>query len=151
MKTFVIDPDNSVKAYASGDAARRCGEGTRFSTERDFALSSRDWPMLRLVAIWNNLSGVKPVLKFTNRTTALRRIWAAIQGLVPEAATKTERVIGMISRPSGVSLKELMAATNWQAHSVRGFICAQTKKLGLQVESFKREGERVYRIRKRSL
>jgi hypothetical protein len=41
-----------------------------------------------------------------------------------------------------------MSATNWQAHSVRGFISgALTKKMGLTVESFKRpDGARVYRI-----
>jgi len=39
-------------------------------------------------------------------------------------------------------------ATNWQAHSVRGFISgALGKKMGLTVESAKREdGERVYSI-----
>jgi hypothetical protein len=41
-----------------------------------------------------------------------------------------------------------MAMTGWQSHSVRGFISAQlTKKLGLRVQSFTRDGERVYRIR----
>jgi hypothetical protein len=41
-----------------------------------------------------------------------------------------------------------MAATEWQAHSVRGFISgALGKKMGLAVESFKREnGERTYRL-----
>ncbi|OPZ57045.1 MAG: hypothetical protein BWY87_01711 [Deltaproteobacteria bacterium ADurb.Bin510] len=41
-----------------------------------------------------------------------------------------------------------MAATDWQAHSVRGFISGSlTKKMGLNVESFKRpDGERAYRI-----
>jgi Protein of unknown function (DUF3489) len=41
-----------------------------------------------------------------------------------------------------------MAATGWQAHSVRGFISGQlTKKLRLKVRSGKRDGERVYSIR----
>jgi hypothetical protein len=45
-----------------------------------------------------------------------------------------------------------MASTGWQAHSVRGFISAQlSKRLGFQVLSSKRQGERVYRIRKKSL
>ena len=103
--------------------------------------------MLRLVAIWNRLPGVKPVGKFTHRSIALRRIWAAIQVLAPGAGTKSELIIGMVNQPSGATLKEIMAATGWQAHSVRGFLCAQPKKRGFQVESFKRQGERVYRIR----
>lgn len=147
MKTFVIDSANSVKAYASSKAARRCTEGKLFATEKDLTSVSADWPMLRLVAIWNQMPGVKPVQRFTNRTTALRRLWAAIQVLKPDSKTKAELVIGMINTPSGSTLKAIMAATGWQAHSVRGFLSTQPKKLGFQVESFKREGERVYRIR----
>jgi hypothetical protein len=147
MKTFVIDSADSVKAYASSEKARQCRDGTRFATEKDFASISRDWPMPRLVAIWNKLPGVTPVRKFTNRNTALRRIWAAIQALAPETKTKIDLVMGMINRPSGATLAEIMAATGWQAHSVRGFIAVQPKRLGFKVESFKREGERIYRIR----
>jgi len=47
-----------------------------------------------------------------------------------------------------VTLAEIMKATGWQAHSVRGFISgALGKKMGLTVESTKREdGERVYTL-----
>jgi len=147
MKTFVIDPANSVKAYASSEQARQCRDGTRFATEKNFKSVSRDWPMLRLVAIWNKLPGVKPVRKFTDRSKALRRIWKAMQVLAPGTTTKTELIIGLLKQPSGASLNEIMAATGWQAHSLRGFICTQPKRLGCRIESFKRQGERVYRIR----
>jgi hypothetical protein len=147
MKTFIIDSANCARAYASSKQARQCRDGTRFATERDLASVSADWPMLRLVAIFNRLPGVKPVRKFTDRSTALRRIWAAIHVLAPGTATKTDLIIGLLQRPSGAALAEIMAATGWQAHSVRGFICTQPKRLGFQVESFKRQGARVYRIR----
>ncbi len=152
MKTFIIDHANGAKAYVSSEAAHQSKSGAPFATEREFASVSADWPMSRLVSIWNQLPGVKPVRKFTDRTTALRRIWAALQVLAPETGTKSDLVITLLKRPSGASLKEIMAATGWQAHSVRGFISAQvSKKLGLQVMSFKRQGERIYRIRKRAL
>jgi hypothetical protein len=147
MKTFVIDPANSVKAYASSEKARQRRDGARCATEKDFASVSKDWPLLRLVAIWNKLPGVKPVRKFTDRSTALRRLWAAIQVLAPGTTTKTDLIIGLLKQPADASLTEIMAATGWQAHSVRGFICTQPKRLGFQVESFKRQGERVYSIR----
>jgi len=147
MKTFVVDSANCARAYASSKDARQCRDGTRFATDKDFESVSADWPMLRLVAIWNKLPGVKPVTKFTNRGTALRRIWAAIHALAPATATKTELIIGLLKQPSGASLAEIMSATGWQAHSVRGFICTLPKRLDFQVESFKRQGERVYRIR----
>ena len=107
--------------------------------------------MPRLIAIWNKLPGVTPVRKFRDRDTALRRIWAGMQAVVPGAGTKAELIIGMLKQPLGAALKEIMAATGWQAHSVRGFICTQPKRLGFKVESFKRQGERVYRIRPKAL
>jgi len=42
-----------------------------------------------------------------------------------------------------------MKATDWQAHSVRGFLSTSAKKHGLNIESTKSEsGDRVYRIKK---
>ena len=43
-------------------------------------------------------------------------------------------------------MKDIQAATDWQAHSVRGFISGSlTKKMGLKIESAKREdGQRAY-------
>ena len=53
-----------------------------------------------------------------------------------------------LKREGGVSLPELMAATGWQAHSVRGFLSgAVGKKMGLAVVSTKQEdGTRVYSL-----
>ena len=60
--------------------------------------------------------------------------------------SKTAQVLELVRQPGGATLKEIMAATNWQAHSVRGFISGKlTKKMGLKVASIKREdGERTY-------
>ena len=65
--------------------------------------------------------------------------------------TKTARVIALLERPQGATLKAIMKATYWQTHSVRGFISGHLKKkLGLKVRSSVREGERVYSIKRRS-
>ena len=47
-------------------------------------------------------------------------------------------------------LAEIAKATDWQRHSIRGFISGTiTKKMGLTVESTKNEqGERHYRVTK---
>jgi hypothetical protein len=61
--------------------------------------------------------------------------------------TKAATIISLLREPGGATLKAIMASTGWQAHSVRGFISAQlVKKRTLKVKSFKRNGERVYRI-----
>ena len=55
----------------------------------------------------------------------------------------------MIGRAKGATLAEIMKATEWQAHSVRGFISTAGKKQGIKIESAKSEaGERTYKIAK---
>jgi hypothetical protein len=56
--------------------------------------------------------------------------------------TKTAKVLDLLKRPGGASGKELMKATGWQAHSVRGFLSGVLgKKMGLAVTSTKAEDE----------
>ena len=67
------------------------------------------------------------------------------------AGTKSELVLALLRQTGGATLRALMAATGWQAHTVRGFVSGQlTKKMCLKVRSFKRDGERVYSIRSAS-
>jgi hypothetical protein len=64
--------------------------------------------------------------------------------------SKTATVLALIQRAKGATLAEIMEATGWQPHSVRGFVSGTLgKKMGLKVESAKREdGERVYSLAK---
>ena len=64
------------------------------------------------------------------------------------AGSKKGIILGLLRRPGGATLAELMTATGWQAHSVRGFLSAVvTKKMGLTVESSRNETkERNYRV-----
>src|SRR5258708_38328867 len=60
---------------------------------------------------------------------------------------KIETVAALLRRPQGASINDLMKATGWQAHSVRGAISAAIrKKLGLRVLSEKAGRARLYRI-----
>ena len=67
----------------------------------------------------------------------------------PRQATKTAQVVDLLRRSGGASLKELMKATGWQAHSVRGFLSgALGKKMGLTVTSTKAaDEERRYSVK----
>ncbi len=62
--------------------------------------------------------------------------------------SKTAQILELLKRPGGVSSKELMTATGWQPHSLRGFLSGTVgKKMGLTVVSTKGEdGERNYSI-----
>jgi len=72
---------------------------------------------------------------------------AAIPAPAPKrsATGKFGLVLALIRRPGGASSAELMEATGWQAHSVRGVIAGSIKKkLGIPVVSISRDGVRVY-------
>ena len=63
--------------------------------------------------------------------------------------SKTETILELLKRPGGATAKELMKATGWQPHSLRGFISGTLgKKMGLAVTSTKGEdGERTYAVK----
>jgi hypothetical protein len=125
----------------------------------------------KLVGLWNGLPDVAPVKKFKDHKTAVHRLWVAFQKLapVPEATapsrnrraaggktaerkqredSKQAQVIAMLRRPTGATLDDLIAATGWQRHTVRGVLSGALKKrLGLTIQSEKTTGSpRTYRI-----
>ena len=169
---FTINADNNITALDAPPAAQ---DGlVAFATEKQFTKAAAEWPISRLVGTWNALAGappfgdLKPVKKFENRTKASARIWAAIQKLAvakvakpakatkpagepkaPREGTAKATVLAMILRKGGATLDEIMKATAWQAHTVRGFISVVPKKVGLTVISTRRESDkaRVYAAR----
>jgi hypothetical protein len=177
MTTYTIDTENNITAHGSKQEA---GEGETFSTQQELADVATTWPATRLVEVWNSIPGLTAVKKFTDRKSAVGRIWKAIQtldggrsaaaagkapkGKAAKAAkgkrisggkpaparegSKKAEVLGLLQRKGGATLAQIMKATGWQAHSVRGFISgALGKKMGLTVDSVRREnGERVYSI-----
>jgi len=66
----------------------------------------------------------------------------------PRTITKQARLIKMLEAPAGASIAEIVAATNWQAHTIRGVISGVLKKkLGLDITSEKNNNRgRVYKI-----
>jgi hypothetical protein len=230
MKTFTIDDEtNNITLHTTTQNFEAVTNGARFRNESGLAKLTANWPVARLVEIWNSLPGETPVKKFTDRPTAVSRIWRAMQSLgqpapatanepaeipdtarasdpetgatvQPEAAipqspesavvapvapqtsndapleapaknqairakkapaaaakkkkniregSKTEAILTLMRQPGGTTLKVIMDVTNWQAHSVRGFISGTLgKKMGLSVASRKSEnGGRSYSIK----
>jgi hypothetical protein len=177
MKVFSINADNQVAVFSSEQQVPDEPAAGQFRSVEELAKLAQNWSTARLLDIWNGLPGAQPVRKFTDRNTAVRRIWKALTCLGASVAkrahtvaskrrgsarragktkarttgrqgSKTEQIIALLRQPSGATLGAIVAATKWQAHSVRGFISGQLgKKMGLRVESFQRDGERVYAIR----
>jgi uncharacterized protein DUF3489 len=64
------------------------------------------------------------------------------------AHTKHARIIAMLRTPAGATIAAIMTATDWQQHSVRGFLAGVVrKKLGLNLVSEQTDKGRVYRIK----
>jgi hypothetical protein len=80
MKVFSIDRENNIIAFANRKHAES-GKGDTFRSEAELHELAAAWPASRLVEIWNSIPGCVPVKKFTNRKTAVLRIWKAIQSL----------------------------------------------------------------------
>ena len=175
---FTIDQENNISAFTAAKDVDHSETIQQFKSLKELSKLAAEWPTERIIEIWSSLPGVQPVKKFRSRETAISRIWIVIQGLgatlsaqtlttppakvlatkkasdknKPSVAREGSRksiVIGLLENADGASLAEIMEATGWQPHSVRGFISGSlVKKSGLKVDSFKREdGQRAYAIR----
>jgi hypothetical protein len=88
-----------------------------------------------------------PAKKATKRATSAKSPRRKATGA--NRGGKTAQVLDLLKRSGGANIKELMKATGWQAHSVRGFLSgALRKKMGLMVTSTKAaDGERHYSVK----
>jgi Protein of unknown function (DUF3489) len=66
--------------------------------------------------------------------------------------TKAALILACLMRPKGANLKELVTATGWQPHSIRGFLSGVVAgKMGLKIKSIKHaSSDRRYSIKARS-
>jgi hypothetical protein len=219
MPTYSIDTDNSLAVHPDKDAAiKEAGAaGAAFATEAQLGQATALWPASRLVDVRNGLAGAPPfaelkeVKRFTDRKSAVTRIWNVAQRLgetleeemkiaeqdmlrarqemlsatkaakpakaartaAPKApakpkatkettsmdgapapkqreGTRKATVLALLERSGGATLEEIMAATLWRKHSVRGFISTLASKHGYAIASIRRESDkaRVYKIAK---
>lgn len=96
----------------------------------------------------NKAANAKPAAKQPSAAPTTGKANASGDGSHTERVTKHDRVLTLLSRREGATIPEMMAATEWQQHSVRGFLAGTVKKkLGFTLTSKKTEGElRRYRI-----
>lgn len=67
---------------------------------------------------------------------------------VVQSGTKAATIITLLKAKRGATVPEMMKATGWQAHSIRGFLAGSLRQRhGLQAASEKTQGEpRRYRL-----
>lgn len=86
--------------------------------------------------------------KSSRKLSPPRASTAADDVLQSKQMTKHDRVLTLLDHREGATIPELMKATGWQQHSVRGFLAGTVKKkLGFTLTSKKADGElRRYHI-----
>jgi len=162
---FHLTTEDHIRAIDE-QAPAETEAGSTFASKQELDALAKEWPMKRLVEIWNRLPGVQAVARFTDRKTAIARIWRALQPQTEADRTtarprhakaqhrplfregsKAAQVWSLLCRPEGATLNEIRNQTGWQAHTVRGFISRNVSKQSRRVRSFERDGERVYRLK----
>jgi hypothetical protein len=107
MNTFTIDANNNITAFASLEAARaaKIHNAEHFGSSQELAKLAGSWPRNRTVEIWNSFAGVapftslRPVKKFTDRKTAVTRIWDAVQALLANVGKQATPVAPAKGKP----------------------------------------------------
>lgn len=114
MKTFTIDSDNNISVFASKkETAAASTPFDPFTSQSELAELAAEWPMSRLVEIWNSIPGVTAVSKFTSKKIAMERIWKAIQNLgtdIPKPADVPEPVATEVALAETTSIPETAEA-----------------------------------------
>ncbi|MDP8989139.1 MAG: DUF3489 domain-containing protein [Acidobacteriota bacterium] len=127
MSTFTIDAENNITAHAGLPAG--ADESQSFSTAKELAKLTAEWPTSRLVETWNSFAGVapfddlKPVKKFTSRKAAVTRIWQAVARLSPDGAPQAATVA-----PAKASSKKSPAKAPRRARAQKGPTDVRTNK-----------------------
>jgi hypothetical protein len=137
MPTFTIDSDNNITAHAGLPVGTE--ESQSFSTAKELAKLTAEWPLSRLVETWNSFAGVapfddlKPVKKFTSRKAAVARIWQAVQRLSADGAQQAATVA-----PAKTGSKKSPVKAPRRARAQKGATEARSNKKAEVIAMMKR-------------
>jgi hypothetical protein len=93
-------------------------------------------------------AATRPSTRKTAKPASRKRSAPASSRPAAGPDTKHARIIAMLRTPAGATIAAIMTATDWQQHSVRGFLAGVIrKKLGLNLVSEIGDRGRVYRIK----
>jgi len=93
-------------------------------------------------------AATRSIAQKTAKPASRKRSASASSRSATRPNTKHDRIIAMLRTPAGATIASLVTATEWQQHSIRGFLAGVIRKtLGLNLISEKTEKGRVYRIK----
>jgi len=96
----------------------------------------------------NPKAAARTATRRTGKPKARARFAPASSKTAARPDTKHARIIAMLRMPAGATIAAIMTATEWQQHSVRGFLAGVVrKKLGLSLVSEVSDKGRIYRIK----
>ena len=91
--------------------------------------------------VTKKITAKKPASPRRNRATSA-------EAHSPRPSSKHDQILELLRRKQGASLEDMQKVSNWQPHSVRGFLSGIVKKrLGLKLQSSKSsDGQRRYTV-----
>ena len=96
----------------------------------------------------NSKASTRSAARKTGKPKMRARSLATASKPAARSDTKHARILAMLRTPAGATIAAIMTATEWQQHSVRGFLAGVVrKKLGLNLVSEQTDKGRVYRIK----
>ncbi len=121
----------------------------------DFPSNLKGGALIKVLTSLGNEGLIRPHSKGPEGSTRFAITVAGLKAIGIEPPAKPKRqgskqsvLIDLMKRPEGATLPQMVEATGWQAHTVRGCMAGTLKKkLGLTIESVKESGgERFYRV-----
>lgn len=144
-------PENTVKPNRKARKLRKIGKAAKKTVAKSKAakkkgLTSRQVRASKTLVTNRPRPGTKPetLIRQAKRKAAAKEIR---QAKAPRTDTRKATIYAMLTSRRGATQTEIMLATGWQAHTLRGFLSTRASKDGWKIISTKNEeGERHYKI-----